>query len=59
MVTLYQFFCLSYFQLLQSMASVMRECWYVNPHARNHALFYKLKLVELAREDKIDYDTQE
>jgi hypothetical protein len=38
---------------------MMQECWYVNPHARSSALFYKLKLVELAREDKIDYNIQE
>lgn len=46
-------------QLLQNMTGVMRECWYFDNNARNSALFYKLKLIELAREDKIDYDIQE
>lgn len=37
----------------------MRECWYFDSDARNNMLFYKVKLMKLAKEDKIEYDVQE
>lgn len=46
-------------QLFHGMSGVMRECWYFDSNARNDALFYKMKLLKLAKEDKIDYDIQE
>lgn len=46
-------------QLFQGMLNVMRECWYFNSNARNDILFYKTKLTELTREDKLNYDVHE
>jgi len=34
----------------------MTECWFFNSSARNSAVFYKIKLYKLAKEDKIEYE---
>ncbi len=46
-------------QLLSGVKDLMAECWYEDGDARNQILFYKAKLLDLAREDKIEYDVQE
>ena len=43
-------------QLLCGMYGIMKECWYYDSTARTSAVFNKMKLYQLAKEEKINFE---